>query len=69
MPHRQFVFTIPKRFRLYFRHDRALLGKLSLCAWKTVRDVYGAILGEDTAPGMVASIQTFHTRVFGELIH
>jgi len=62
--HRQFVFTIPKRFRLYFRYDRALLGKLSSCAWQVVKEVYQSVLGEDAVPGMVGSIQTF-----GELAH
>jgi hypothetical protein len=32
VPHRQFVFSIPKRFRLHFRHNRSLLGKLCLAA-------------------------------------
>ncbi len=57
--HRQFVFTIPKRFRLYFRHNRKLLGKLAQCAWRTVRDVYGFVLGEEAIPGAVVAIQTF----------
>ena len=26
VPHRQFVFTIPKRLRIYFRFNRELLG-------------------------------------------
>jgi hypothetical protein len=33
VPHRQVVFTIPKRLRPYFRYDRALLGDLAACAW------------------------------------
>ena len=28
VPHRQFVFTIPKRLRLFFRFDHKLLGEL-----------------------------------------
>src|SRR3989338_2142699 len=40
--HRQWVFTVPKRLRLFFLHDRRLLGALSRCAWRTVRDLYGA---------------------------
>jgi len=59
VPHRQFVFTIPKRFRLYFRRNRKLLGKLAQCAWRTVRDVYGFVLGEEAIPGAVVAIQTF----------
>jgi len=63
--HRQLVFTIPKRFRLFFRYDRTLLGDLARAAWETVRDVHRAVLGrEDVVPGAVAGIQTF-----GQLIH
>jgi hypothetical protein len=63
--HRQFVFTMPKRLRVFFRFDRALLGDLARLAWETVLEVYRATLGrDDLVPGMVAGIQTF-----GELIH
>ncbi|MHC4083537.1 MAG: IS91 family transposase [Planctomycetota bacterium] len=65
VPHRQFVFTIPKRLRLFFRFDRRLLGRLPRLAWQAVRDVYGAVLDNpDVVPGMVAAIHTF-----GELVH
>jgi len=33
VPHRQWVFSIPKRLRIYFMLDRRLLTKLSRCAW------------------------------------
>lgn len=59
VPHRQFVFTIPKRFRLYFRYNRDLLSDLARCAWRTIRDVYDFFLDGDKKPGAVASIQTF----------
>jgi len=63
--HRQFVFTVPKRLRVFFRFDRALLGDLARLAWETVREVYRATLGrDDLLPGALAGIQTF-----GELIH
>jgi hypothetical protein len=59
VPHRQFVFTIPKRFRLYFRFDRALLRKLPPLAWRVVLDVHRAVIGrDDVVPGMVVGIQT-----------
>ena len=59
VPHRQFVFTMPKRFRLFFRFDRDLLRKLPKLAWQTVLEVYCAVLGRnDVVPGMVAGIQT-----------
>ncbi len=58
--HRQFVFTIPKRLRIYFRYDRKLLGKLAKASWETVRDVYLEEVGcEDAFVAMIAGIQTF----------
>jgi hypothetical protein len=33
VPHRQWVFSLPKRLRIYFMFDRKLLAKLSRCAW------------------------------------
>ncbi|MDA0842004.1 MAG: transposase, partial [Planctomycetota bacterium] len=59
-PHRQLVFTIPKRLRIFCRHDRSLLGKLARAAWQTTVEVYRQVLGRrDVIPGMVAGIQTF----------
>ena len=37
VPHRQVMFTIPKRLRPYFRYERALLGGLAGCAWRALR--------------------------------
>lgn len=34
--HRQFVFTIPKRLRIYFRYDRSLLGELCQAGCRTL---------------------------------
>ena len=47
VPHRQWVFSIPKRLRIYFMFDRKLLSKLSQCVWK-VLSVYlkHAVYGE-----------------------
>jgi hypothetical protein len=39
VPHRQWVFSIPKRLRIYFMFDRKLLAKLSRCAWKVLKKV------------------------------
>jgi hypothetical protein len=58
--HHQWVFTVPKRLRLFFLYDRRLLGDLSRCAWETVRDLYRAgHQGRHAVPGMVVSIQTY----------
>jgi hypothetical protein len=57
--HHQWVFTVPKRLRLFFLYDRRLLGDLSRCAWETVGELYRAGLEDRRAvPGMVVSIQT-----------
>jgi hypothetical protein len=60
VPHRQYVFTIPKLLRLHFRFDRRLLGLLSACAYQSVLEMMRAVVCEPRAvPGMVASIQTY----------
>ena len=60
MPHRQFVFTMPKRFRLYFRFNRELLRKLPVLAWQAVLQVYRAVLDrDDVTAGMIVCIHTF----------
>jgi hypothetical protein len=63
--HRQFVFTVPKRLRIFLRFDRQLLGELPRLAWQTVLEVYRAVLDRsDVTPGMVAAIHTF-----GQVLH
>jgi ribosomal protein S27E len=65
VPHRQFVFTVPRNLRPYFRQQRELLSALPLLAWETTRDVYAAAFGRaGLQPGMVTALQTF-----GELAH
>jgi len=64
VPHRQFVWTLPKRLRVFFRYHRALLGRLSALAWQSIVQTYRALLGETATPGGVFAIQTF-----GQLIH
>jgi len=65
VPHRQFVFTIPKRLRIYFRTDRRLLGDLCRASWQVIRQVTQTISATPGAvAGMVGGIQTF-----GQLIH
>ena len=60
VPHRQYVFTIPKRLRIFIRFDRRLLGRLMRLAWETIRQAYREALGrDDVVPGMIAGIQTF----------
>ena len=50
VPHRQFVWTMPKRLRPFFRFHRQLLRRLPALAWQTVREVYQALLGRERGP-------------------
>jgi hypothetical protein len=36
VPHRQYVFSLPKMLRIYFKHDRTLLTGLCHCARKSL---------------------------------
>src|SRR5437867_6600970 len=60
IPHRQYVFTIPKMLRVYFRTDRRLLGKLSQCAYASIKAFFQAAVKKPQAvPGVIVAIQTF----------
>jgi hypothetical protein len=60
VPHRQYVFTVPKMLRIYFRKDRRLLGKLSQCATDALKKLFRAA-GKDpkAVPGIIMVIQTY----------
>jgi len=60
VPHRQYGFTIPKMRRPYFRFDRKPLGKLSKCAYRSLKEFFRTTLNRrEGVPGAVISIQTF----------
>ena len=40
VPHRHFVFSIPKILRRYFLYDRSLLSELSHFAWEALRPFF-----------------------------
>ena len=62
VPHRQWVFTIPKRIRPFFRHNPALLGQLCRLTAKVLTDFFHEALGcEDLKPGIVSVLQTFNS--------
>jgi hypothetical protein len=59
VPHRQVVFTIPKRLRLFFRYDRTLLGEISGCAWRALKLYFTASFDSaGVTPGAIGFIQT-----------
>ena len=60
VPHRHFVFNVPKILRRYFLYDRKLLSELSRCAWETLKLYLKSFVpGKDAVPGAVIAIQTF----------
>jgi ribosomal protein S27E len=60
VPHRQWVFSLPKRLRLFFLYDRSLLSKLSRCAWKVLSCyLTNSVSMSSSMPGAVISVQTF----------
>jgi hypothetical protein len=59
VPHRQMVFTVPKRLRPYFLWRRKLLGDLARVAARTATTFVRATLDEpELSVGIVLSIQT-----------
>ncbi|EMS77964.1 IS91 family transposase [Desulfotignum phosphitoxidans] len=60
VPHRQWVFSIPKRLRIYFLYDRKLLAKLSICAWKVMNTYLKSVVSDETGvPGASIAVQTY----------
>ena len=60
VPHRQWVFSIPKRLRIYFLYDRKLLAKLSICAWKVMNAYLKSVVSDETGvPGASIAVQTY----------
>ncbi len=58
--HRQWVFSIPKRLRIYFMYDRKLLSKLSRCAWSVLSAYLKHIVPDGNATaGAAIAVQTF----------
>jgi len=60
VPHRHFVFSIPKILRIYFLFNRSLLKDLSKISWEIVKDYYTSTCIKDGGSlAAVAVIQTF----------
>jgi hypothetical protein len=60
VPHRHFVFSIPKILRRYFLYDRKLLADLSRCAGESLKVFLQEVVPEnDPIPGAVIAMQTF----------
>ena len=64
VPHRQYVLTVPKRLRCYFRNNHKLLGQLCLAARDSLKTFLRTQLG--LPEGEVGMILVIHT--FGEYL-
>ncbi len=57
---RNWVFSIPKRLRIYFLYDRTLLAKLSKCAWSVITAyLKSTVPGGEAVPGASIAVQTY----------
>ena len=59
LPHRQFVFAIPKCLRPYFLYNRTLFSDISHLIYELIQDYYDEVSGSPIKTGLVLSHQTF----------
>ena len=59
LPHRQFVFTMPKALRPFFRHDRRLFAEVSRLIYTIISEFYAEAAGRSLLTGVIAAHQTF----------
>jgi len=59
LPHRQFVFTVPKALRPFFRHDKKLFAELSRLISIILTKYYSAAAGKELDTGVVSAFQTY----------
>jgi len=59
LPHRQFVFTIPKLLRVYFKYDRNLFADVSKIIFSIMNDYYNEAANTAVKPGILVSYQSF----------
>ena len=60
VPHRHFIFSIPKILRRYFLCNRSLLSELSRCGWESLKAFFQEAMPQEGAvPGAVIAIQSF----------
>ena len=59
LPHRQFVWTIPKCLRVFLKHNRELHAELSRLMFSLISSYFSEAAGTAVTAGMVSSLQTF----------
>ena len=59
LPHRQFVFTIPKILRSYFKSDKRLFGEVSRLIFSLLSGFFSLVAGRSLLCACVVSYQSF----------
>ena len=59
LPHRQFVFTIPKILRPYFKFDKRLFGEVSRLIFSLLSEFFALAAGQELLCASVVSYQSF----------
>ena len=59
LPHRPFVFTMPKGLRPFFRHDRRLFADVSRLVYNILREFHDEAAGRPLLTGTIIAHQTF----------
>jgi hypothetical protein len=59
LPHRQFVWTIPKALRGFLKRDRSLFAAVGKLIFTLIAEYYSEATGRPLTTGMVSSHQTF----------
>jgi hypothetical protein len=59
LPHRQFVFTLPKLLRPYFKHDRKLFSDVSKLIHSIISEYYNEFTEKSFKTGSIVSHQTY----------
>jgi len=59
LPHRQFVFSIPKAPRIFFRHDQKLFAPVSSLIFSMISESYSLTAGKPITSAGVLSFQPF----------
>ena len=60
IPHRHVVFTIPKRFRQFFVHNRSLNGILFQSSWRSLKSAH-RILGKESSFRQFGAVMSLRT--------
>ena len=59
LPHRQFVFTLPKALRVFLRHDQRLFARISRLIFCLIAEFYSAAAGKPILSAAVVAYQPF----------